>query len=105
MNNTIFHFHSISTQGYKTYEFDGTLLFEEQPDRCYGYCYINATIKMKMKLGETRHDRPMIIEISITNDYNQENQGPSRIFFFPNAAIKGTYIIFSFWVQITVNFL
>ena len=57
---------------------------------------------MKMKLGEIRHDRPMIIEISITNDYNQENQGPSRIFFFPNAAIKGALIIFSFWVKITI---
>ena len=54
-----------------------------------------------MKLGETRHDRPMVIEISIANAYNQENQEPSRIFFFPNAAIKGI-IIFSFRVQITI---
>ena len=53
-----------------------------------------------MKLGEKRHDRPMIIEISIANVYNQENQGPSGIFFFPNAAIKGM-IIFSFRVVIT----
>ena len=60
---------------------------------------------MKMKLGETRHDRPMIIEISIANVYNEENQGPSRIFFFPNAAIKGTSIIFSFWVKITIFLL
>ena len=88
-NYSIFHFESTSTQGYKTFEFDG-MVFGEQPHGCGDYCFINATIKMKMKLGEKRHDRPMIIEISIANVYNQENQGPSRIFFFPNAAIKGT---------------
>ena len=99
---SIFHFQSILTQGYKTFEFDGTV-FGEQPHGCGGYCFINATIKMKMKLGETRHDRPMVIEMSIANVNNQVNQGPSRIFFFPNAAIKGM-IIFSFRVRITILF-
>ena len=99
LNYSIFHFQSISTEGYKTLEFDGTVS-GEQPHGCGGYCFINATIKMKMKLGEKRHDRPMIIEISIANVYNREDQGPSGIFFFPNAAIKGM-IIFSFRAIIT----
>ena len=66
--------------GYKTYELEGAI-FDKRHNLTY-----NTTIKIKMKPGEKRTGRPMIIEMSLSN-----NGGIHGSFRFPNALLSGIF--------------
>ena len=78
--------------GYKTFEFEGTIT-EEQPCTL---CFANATIKMKIKPGEKRPDRPLTIELSMVNKGDITHNPQAKInlwdnFKFPSARLRGMY--------------